>query len=89
MNKLVVLLVCALAVSAAHAKLSVGAKCDPSVTTVSGSAAPTGEICPGDLVFEENFNTLDLSVWEHENTLAGGGVSIIILLYNDVVIQIA
>lgn len=55
--------------------LGITKKCDPSVTTVSGSIATTGIICPGDLIFEENFNNLDLSVWEHENTLAGGGVS--------------
>lgn len=56
-------------------KTPITPKCDPSVTTVSGSAAPVGDICPGDLIFEETFDEFDHSVWEHENTLAGGGVS--------------
>lgn len=77
-----VFLVCAFAVCS-HAlspkKLSIGAKCDPSVTTASGSSAPTGVICPGDLIFEDNFNSLSNAVWEHENTLGGGGVSRCIL----------
>ena len=27
------------------------------------------------LVFEDNFDTLDVTKWEHELTLGGGGVS--------------
>lgn len=46
--------------------------CTPTVTTVSGSQAPS-TICSGQLIFEDNFNTLDQSKWRHENTLAGGG----------------
>lgn len=48
----------------------------PSITTVSGSAAPSGEICPGQLIFEDDFESIDLSKWQRENTLSGGGVSI-------------
>lgn len=55
--------------------------CVPSLTTVSGTAAPTGVICPGDLIFEDNFDTIDLSKWQRENTLSGGGVSIIIFMF--------
>lgn len=49
--------------------------CTPSVTTASGTRAPTGEICPGDLIFEDNFDFIDFSKWSRENTLSGGGVS--------------
>lgn len=44
----------------------------PSVTTASGTHAP-GEICSGQLIFEDNFDTLDQAKWRHENTLSGGG----------------
>lgn len=47
--------------------------CTVSQTTVSGSAAPTGTICSGDLIFEDTFDTLDHKKWQHENTLGGGG----------------
>lgn len=47
----------------------------PSVTTVSGTHAPQGRICSGDLIFEDNFNEFSLPVWQHELTLGGGGVS--------------
>lgn len=46
--------------------------CTPTVTTVSGTDAPE-TFCSGDLIFEENFDTLNLSRWRHEITLAGGG----------------
>lgn len=45
-----------------------------TITKVSGSHAPKN-FQAGDLIFEENFDTLDLSKWQHENTLGGGGVS--------------
>ena len=35
----------------------------------------TGSFCSGDLIFEDTFDTFDLRKWQHENTLAGGGVS--------------
>jgi len=30
---------------------------------------------PGDLVFEEAFDTFDLDLWRHDITASGGGVS--------------
>ncbi|XP_059608689.1 beta-1,3-glucan-binding protein-like [Phlebotomus argentipes] len=50
-------------------------KCEPSLTTVSGTLASaiTGPLCSGDLLFEDNFDTLDYETWQHEITLAGGG----------------
>lgn len=47
-----------------------------SPTTASGKVAPIGPFCSGQLLFEDNFNELDFDVWQHENTLAGGGVSL-------------
>mgnify|MGYP005984562637 CR=1 len=47
----------------------------PSPTTVSGTHAPTTTICSGDLIFEDEFDELDLQKWNHELTLGGGGVS--------------
>lgn len=47
--------------------------CQQSSTTVSGSKAPKGKICKNQLIFEDNFNNLDRSVWKHENSVAGGG----------------
>lgn len=55
-------------------------KCTPSVTTTSGSFAPTGTICPGDIIFQEEFDALNFQKWQHENTLGGGGVSISLVL---------
>lgn len=54
---------------------SVFGACDVcSVTTTSGTYAPTTKICPGDLIFEDNFDDFDLKKWNHEQTLGGGGV---------------
>ncbi|XP_039447616.1 beta-1,3-glucan-binding protein-like [Culex pipiens pallens] len=44
-----------------------------SPTTASGWKAPKGPFCSGQLIFEDNFNRLDRAVWEHENSLGGGG----------------
>lgn len=49
-------------------------RCAPSVTTVSGPYAPTGQICQQQLVFNENFNSFDMNLWRHEVTMNGGGV---------------
>lgn len=57
------------------------AACTESITTVSGPYAPKGKICSGDLIFEDNFDKLDLKIWQHENTLTGGGVSNFNILY--------
>lgn len=46
--------------------------CTPSVTTVSGTHAPQS-FCSGDLIFEDNFDSLDQAKWRHENTMSGGG----------------
>lgn len=48
------------------------AQCNPTSTVISGTHAP-GNICSGQLIFEDNFDNLDLAKWRHENTLAGGG----------------
>ena len=61
-----VILVCTIAAAAAQ--------CVPSATTAIGTKAPA-TICSGDLIFDEEFDTFDLSVWNHEKTASGGGVS--------------
>lgn len=38
-------------------------------TTVNGKPAVKGA-----LIFEDTFDTLDFDKWQHEKTLAGGGV---------------
>lgn len=48
------------------------AQCVQSVTTAIGTKAPA-TICSGDLIFNEEFNSLDLSTWNHEKTASGGG----------------
>lgn len=53
---------------------SAAAQCaQPSITSASGEYAPSGQICSGQVIFEDNFDTLDLALWRHENTLSGGG----------------
>ncbi|CRK95822.1 CLUMA_CG009274, isoform A [Clunio marinus] len=54
------------------AAVGLASACTPTVTTASGTNAPSN-FCSGDLIFEDNFNTLDQQKWRHENTLAGGG----------------
>lgn len=49
-------------------------KCVRSKTTASGTAAPKGTICKGQLIFNDDFDTLRQNVWEHEVNLYGGGV---------------
>lgn len=57
-------------------------KCEPSVTTASGSYIPLNKatFCSGDLIFEDTFDTFDIRKWQHENTLSGGGVSYLYLV---------
>lgn len=50
--------------------------CKYTPTTVSGSKAPIGPICKGQLIFEDKFIDFDRDTWKHEVTLGGGGVSI-------------
>ena len=57
------LLLCAAAAGAASGQLSV-------TTYNHGKTATAGE-----LIFEDNFDELDLTTWQHELTLWGGGVS--------------
>ena len=38
-------------------------------------AAPTDPEPERRLIFEDEFNTLDYDVWQHERTASGGGVS--------------
>ncbi|XP_058818673.1 beta-1,3-glucan-binding protein-like [Topomyia yanbarensis] len=52
-------------------KASSSAKCEKSLTTVSGKRAASGTYCTGDLIFEDTFDIFDLDTWQHENTLAG------------------
>lgn len=53
---------------------SLSAACAPSITTVSGTFAPQ-TVCSGELIFADEFDEFNLEKWQHENTLAGGGVS--------------
>lgn len=65
--------------------VSASRACTPSITTVSGTHAPV-TVCSGTLIFADDFEEFDLEKWQHENTLAGGGVSIIqlFLLYTKI-----
>lgn len=56
--------------------ISIAEDCNPTITTSSGFAAPT-KICAGDLIFEENFDSLDKNKWKPEVSFWGGGVSLI------------
>lgn len=50
-------------------------RCNPSVTTVKGSHAPSGQICSGQLLLSEDFRELNNDLWKNEITMGGGGVS--------------
>ncbi|KAH1027565.1 beta-1,3-glucan-binding protein [Dendroctonus ponderosae] len=67
--------ICHLALLVVYLVQSAKAACDvASVTTASGTAYnPPSMLCPGDLIFEDNFDTFDESKWMHEVTMAGGG----------------
>lgn len=50
-------------------------KCEPSLTTVSGTNSaqiPGTPLCSGDLIFEDNFDVLDFDTWQHEITMGSG-----------------
>ncbi|XP_055318855.1 beta-1,3-glucan-binding protein-like [Sitodiplosis mosellana] len=47
--------------------------CRYTPTTVSGTKAPTGRICKGQLLLDERFVDFDRDLWKHEVTLGGGG----------------
>ncbi|ERL93924.1 beta-1,3-glucan-binding protein-like [Dendroctonus ponderosae] len=54
---------------------STRADCDiPSATTTSGTVRkPSQKLCSGDLIFEDQFDSFDVSTWQHEITLSGCG----------------
>lgn len=49
--------------------------CVPSLTKVSGTAAPRS-YCSGDVIFEDDFNCVNTQKWFFENTL---GMEILML----------
>jgi hypothetical protein len=51
------------------------ATCGRSATLVSGKSA-----CQGQLIFEDNFSTLDPARWEHDVRIAGSPVSEVFFL---------
>ena len=53
--------------------------CESTLTTVSGRFAPAGELCKNQLIFDEQFNNLNLDLWGHEVKLKSN-VSKIILI---------
>jgi len=41
---------------------------------ISVTRTNTGEtFAPGDLIFDDEFNTFDFETWQHEITMGGGG----------------
>ena len=52
--------------------------CEPTLTTVSGRVAPGGQLCKNQLIFDEQFNTLNQQVWGHDEYLHSN-VSCVIL----------
>lgn len=48
------------------------AQCNPSRTIASGRYAPGGQLCQGQMIFNEEFNSLNMDLWEHENSFTGG-----------------
>ncbi|XP_049779843.1 beta-1,3-glucan-binding protein-like [Schistocerca cancellata] len=66
------LLVAVLVAAAASLPCGCLAQCTASQTTASGTKAPV-TICSGDMIFADDFEDFDLSVWQHEITMSGGG----------------
>lgn len=56
-------------------------RCRPARTTVSGTKAPRGSLCRGQLLLNEQFNTFDRNLWHHEVTLGGGGVRFLLFYF--------
>lgn len=73
MSKLLFLLF--VTIAASQAASTGPEKCTATVTTASGTQAPTS-FCSGDIIFQEEFDYLNLKKWQHESTLGGGGVRI-------------
>lgn len=63
-----------------HLNLIFADVCEKSLTTASGPKSRT-EYCTGELIFEDNFDEFDLNVWQHENSLWGGGVSSTLIFF--------
>lgn len=53
-------------------------ECKPTLTTVTGRFAPNRTICHKELIFNEEFSTLNLNLWEHVHDIFGENVSLII-----------
>lgn len=54
------------------------AKCRPTISRVSGKNVPSGPLCSGQLLLNEQFNYLNKNLWKHEITIGGGGVSVLL-----------
>lgn len=50
---------------------SVRPNCVPTLTTVSGPFAPTGQLCKDQVLFNEQFNHINTALWKHEIKLGG------------------
>lgn len=80
--KLLILTLCIAVVSCCSPKPpdkpKLGIRClganEASETIATGTKAPVGRFCKGDIIFEENFNTLREDTWKHEEALSGGPV---------------
>ena len=54
----------------------IGVAAGTPTKVASVTQTTSGQVyAPGDLIFEDNFNTLDFETWQHEITMSGGGVS--------------
>lgn len=79
--KLIILTLCIAVVSCCSPKPPdkprFGIRCLNEIpeTIATGSKAPVGRFCKGDIIFEEHFNALHEDTWKHEETLSGGYVS--------------
>lgn len=63
--------------------------CEPTPTTVSGTAAPKGTLCKGQLLLNENFDLLDSSLWKHEVRLTGQVITFVICRQPEMVTYLA
>ena len=53
--------------------------CEATLTTVSGRFAPGGQLCKDQLIFDEQFNNLNLELWGHEVKLRSDVSKIFVL----------
>lgn len=54
----------------------VASQCQPTLTTASGRYRPQGTLCHNQVIFDETFDWFNMDLWEHEENMNGGGVSI-------------